>query len=95
MHLPIDSTAVRLFLRLLFGLILLSAGTGKLVHSQQFRQSIQDYRLVPSKLEARVLVTIILSFVIPIDELLAGLGLKKGGLLTKHSTLMLQIGSIK
>ena len=78
MHLPVDSTAVRLFLRLLFGLILLSAGTCKLVHSQQFRQSIQDYRLVPSKLEAQLSASIILSFVIPIAELLTGLGLISG-----------------
>jgi len=34
MDLPIDIAAVRLFLRLLFGLILPSTGLGKLVHSQ-------------------------------------------------------------
>ncbi|MHB8600241.1 MAG: MauE/DoxX family redox-associated membrane protein [Ktedonobacteraceae bacterium] len=78
MHFPIDIAAARLFLRLLFGLILLSSGTGKLVHSQQFRQSIQDYHLVPSKLEARLPVSIVLSFVIPIAELLASLGLLSG-----------------
>ncbi len=78
MHFPIDIAAIRLFLRLLFGLILLSTGPGKLIHSQQFRQSIQDYHLVPSKLEARLLASIILSFVIPIAELLAGLGLLSG-----------------
>lgn len=78
MHLPIDIAAARLFLRLLFGLILLSAGTGKLAHPRQFLQSIQDYHLLPAKLELRLSVSIILSFVIPIAELFSGLGLFSG-----------------
>ena len=78
MHLPIDTGAIRLFLRLLYALIFLSAGVSKLARPQQFRQGIQDYRLIPSYLEVRLLASHILSFTVPVAELLVGICLISG-----------------
>ncbi len=76
--LPFDVIAVRLFLRLLVGVILLSVGVGKLAHPRQFQRDIQDYHVVLSILEKRLALTAVLSLGIPLAELLAGLGLISG-----------------
>lgn len=44
--LPFDVIAVRLFLRLLPGILLLSVGGSKLAHPRQFQQGLQDYQVV-------------------------------------------------
>lgn len=72
---------LRLFLRLLLGLILLSVGISKLTHPRHFQHSIQDYQLLPRFLESRFALSSVLSFGIPVTELLAGLGLLSGLLL--------------
>ncbi|MGH2493357.1 MAG: MauE/DoxX family redox-associated membrane protein [Ktedonobacteraceae bacterium] len=81
MELPIALITVRLFLRFLLGLILLSVGMSKLAHPRRFQQGIQDYQLLPPLLESRLALSTAFSFAIPVVELLAGLGLLSGLLL--------------
>jgi uncharacterized membrane protein YphA (DoxX/SURF4 family) len=71
---------LRLFLRLLFGLILLSVGVSKLAHPGHFRQAIRDYQLIPL-LDRKLVLSTILAYGFPIAELAAGLGLVSGLLL--------------
>ncbi len=78
MPLPVAFVTVRLFVRLLLGVLLLSVGVGKLSHPRQFQQGIQDYHVVPSLLEKKLALTALLSLAIPLAELLAGLGLISG-----------------
>jgi len=78
---PIVLIALRLFLRLLLGLLLVSVGIGKLIHPDRFRRGILDYKILLPALEARFRISTILSFSIPVGELLAGLGLLSGFLL--------------
>jgi uncharacterized membrane protein YphA (DoxX/SURF4 family) len=70
--------ALRLFLRLLLGLILFSVGTSKLVHLTQFRRGIQDYQLIPPDLDSRLALTRLLSYGFPVAEIVAGLALISG-----------------
>ena len=77
-----DIYSVRLFLRLLLGLILLGAAFGKLAHPTKFGRAIQDYKVFPQKLESKLALSTILSFGIPLAELGAGVGLVSGFLLT-------------
>ncbi len=78
MPLPAAFVSIRLFVRLLLGVLLLSVGVGKLSHPRQFQQGMQDYHVVPSLLEKKLALTVILSFGIPLAELLAGIGLISG-----------------
>ncbi len=78
MPLPVAFVSVRLFVRLVFGVLLLSVGVSKLAHPRQFQQGMQDYHIMPSMLEKKLALTAPLSFGIPLAELLAGLGLISG-----------------
>jgi hypothetical protein len=70
--------AIRLFLRLLLGLILLNTGISKLTHPAHFRRAIQDYRILPPAFDANSALTRILATSIPIVEVITGLGLVSG-----------------
>lgn len=78
MPLPVAFVSVRLFLRLLLGVLLLSVGASKLAHPHQFQQGIQDYQVVPSTLASKSAFSMALALGIPLAELLAGLGLISG-----------------
>ncbi len=82
MGLPVGIISIRLFIRLLLGLILLNVGASKLVHSHRLRSGIQDYQLIPSTLESKLKLSAVLSFCIPLAELVEGLGLISGFLLS-------------
>jgi uncharacterized membrane protein YphA (DoxX/SURF4 family) len=72
---PLASAFVllRLFVRLLLGVLLLSVGVSKLAHPRQFQQGIQDYQLLPGMLQAKSSFLMMLAISIPVAELLAGL----------------------
>ncbi len=89
MELPVALITLRLFLRLLLGVLLLSMGLSKLAHPRRFQQGIQDYQLIPSFLESRLALSAILSLSIPVAELLASLGLFSGLLFTPALVLAL------
>ncbi len=78
MPLSVAFISARLFVRLLLGVLLLSVGVSKLAHPRQFQRGIQDYHIVPGLLEKKLALTALLSFGIPLAELLAGLGLISG-----------------
>ncbi len=82
---------VRLAIRLLLGLVLLSTGVGKLAHPRQFQQGMQDYHIMPSMLEKKLALTTLLTFGIPLAELLAGIGLISGFWLTAAIVLALSL----
>jgi uncharacterized membrane protein YphA (DoxX/SURF4 family) len=88
---PIDVFVIRLFLRLLLGLILLSVGVSKFLHQRQFQQGIQEYKVLPPVLEARLALSAVLSYGIPLAELVAGLGLLSGLLLVPAALLALTL----
>jgi uncharacterized membrane protein YphA (DoxX/SURF4 family) len=81
MEVSIAIVAIRLFLRLLLGLILLSTGISKLTHPAHFRRAIQDYRVLPPAFDAKFALSRILATSIPIAEVVTGLGLVSGLLL--------------
>src|SRR5258706_282944 len=89
MGLPIDLMYIRLFIRLLLGLILLSVSVSKLAHPVRFRRGIQDYQVFPSILGSKIAFPAIASFCIPLAEIAAGLGLISGFLLVSASVLTL------
>lgn len=70
--------SIRLFIRFLLGLILISTGISKLAHQNRFRQGILDYKVLPSGLVARFPLAMLLASGISFAELLAGLGLVSG-----------------
>ncbi|MEO8970394.1 MAG: MauE/DoxX family redox-associated membrane protein [Ktedonobacteraceae bacterium] len=72
---------LRLFIRLLIGLILLSVSVSKMSHPRRFQRGIHDYQVLPRVLESRIAISTFLSYCIPLAELLAGLGLISGFLL--------------
>jgi uncharacterized membrane protein YphA (DoxX/SURF4 family) len=74
----LDLMYARLFIRLLLGLILLSVGISKLRNPTSFRRGIQDYRLFSPALEAKLRLSHVLSFALPLAELLVGVGLVSG-----------------
>ena len=76
--LPFDIMAVRLFLRLFVGVILLSVSMSKLAHLRHFQRAIEDYQIVPSMLASKNDLSMVLALGIPLAELLAGLGLLSG-----------------
>jgi uncharacterized membrane protein YphA (DoxX/SURF4 family) len=84
---------VRLFLRLLLGLILLSVGVSKMARPGYFRQGIQDYQLIPPPLESRLAISTILAYSLPSVEILAGLGLITGFLLIPATWLTIVCSS--
>lgn len=89
MGILIDVIAVRLFLRLLLGGILLSGGVGKLADWHSFRSGIQHYRVIPSLLESKMAFSTILSFCIPCLEIGVSLGLVSGLLIVPATMLAL------
>lgn len=78
MPLPIVLVSIRLFVRLLLGVLLLSVGGSKLAHPRQFQRGIQDYQLLPRVLQAKSDFSLTLATAIAVAELLAGLGLLSG-----------------
>ncbi len=78
MPLPVTLVYIRFGVRLLLGVLLLSVGVSKLAHPRQFQRGIQDYHILPSLLEKKLALAALLSFGIPLAELLAGLGLLSG-----------------
>lgn len=86
--------AIRLFIRLLIGLILLSVGVSKLAHPQRFRRAIQDYQLLPATVDSRLAFSALLAYGLPIIEILTGVGLISGFLLIPVTVLaaILMIG---
>ncbi len=82
MRLPVDLITIRLFLRIFLGVILLSTAISKLAHPRLFHQGIQEYRIIPLFLEKKLSFSLLLSFCIPGAEIIAGLGLISGFLLT-------------
>lgn len=75
---PLDITAIRLFIRLLLGLILLSASISKLVRRSRFERGIKEYQVLPDFLEPKLALSTVLSFCIPLAELVAAIGLISG-----------------
>lgn len=69
---------IRVFVRFLLGLILLSTGVSKLIHPSRFRRAIQDYSIIPPAWESKLSLSILVSFAIPIAEFIAGLGIMSG-----------------
>jgi uncharacterized membrane protein YphA (DoxX/SURF4 family) len=84
----IDFIIIRLFIRLFLGIIFCSSAISKLARPRHFRRSIQEYRVIPALLETKQLFSTVLSFSIPSGELVAGLGLISGILLTPSSILI-------
>ncbi|HJT58786.1 MAG TPA: MauE/DoxX family redox-associated membrane protein [Ktedonobacteraceae bacterium] len=84
-----DINVIRLFIRLLLGLILLSASVSKLVHRSRFESGIQEYQILPDFLESKLALSTVLSFCIPLAELVAAIGLISGLLLLPASILAL------
>jgi uncharacterized membrane protein YphA (DoxX/SURF4 family) len=78
MPLPVALVSIRLCVRLLLGILLLSVGISKLAHSRQFQRGIRDYQVVPHALESQKAFSMALAIGIPLAELLAGLGLISG-----------------
>lgn len=89
MGLPVAILSLRLSVRLLLGLVLLSVGVSKLAHPRRFRRGIQDSQVIPPALESKLALSAVGSFCIPIAELLAGLGLVSGLLLVPAAVLAL------
>lgn len=89
MGIPMDISAVRLFIRLLLGFVLLSVSISKMVHPRSFQRGILDYQVLPSILESKIALSTLLSFCIPLAELVAGLGLISGLLLLPATILSL------
>jgi len=79
--------SVRLFVRLLLGVLLLSVGVSKLAHLRQFERGIQDYQVIPSTLASKSGFSMALAIGIPVAELLAGLGLLSGFWLVPATSL--------
>lgn len=75
MSVHVDIVFIRLFIRFLLGFILLSAAISKLMHPKRFRSGIQDYQLIPAVLEFKFIIPTLLSFLIPLAEVLSGIGL--------------------
>lgn len=78
---PLYPIAIRLFLRLLLGLILLSVGASKLARPSNFQRGIQDYQFLSPALDSRLALSTILAYGLPIAEILVGVGLISGLLL--------------
>ncbi|MGB8343563.1 MAG: MauE/DoxX family redox-associated membrane protein [Ktedonobacteraceae bacterium] len=79
--------SIRLFTRLLLGLILLSVGASKLARPGHFRRGIQDYQLISPALDSRLALSTILAYGLPVAELVAGLALISGFLLLPATAL--------
>jgi hypothetical protein len=89
MGVPLEISAVCLFIRLLLGFILISTGISKLAYPHRFQQGILEYKLLPSVLESKLSLSRILSFCFPLAELIAGFGLVSGLLLIPATILSL------
>ena len=87
MELPVAMIALRLFVRLLLGAIFLSTGVSKFAHPRRFQRGIQDYEVLPAKLESKLALSRLLTFGIPIVELAVALSLLSGFLLVPASIL--------
>lgn len=75
-------TFVRLFIRFIVGILLISVAFSKFRHRRDFRRAIQDYRLIPAKMETSLKLSGLLSALVPPLELLLGIALISGILLT-------------
>ena len=82
-------TFARLFIRFIVGILLLSVALSKLLHRHDFRSAIQDYRLIPATLEKSLNLSELLSSTVPTLELLLGIALISGILLTPALLLSL------
>lgn len=78
MNIPASIVDVRLFIRLFLGLILLGGGISKIAHPARFRTGIQEYRLLPTRLEATLAFSMILAVGIASTEIVLGLALVSG-----------------
>lgn len=87
MGLSFDLVPVRLFIRLLLGIILWSAAYGKITHPRTFSRGIQEYRIIPIFLEKILSLSVVLAFGIPVLECIAGLSLIGGFLLVPSAIL--------
>ncbi|HZU70002.1 MAG TPA: MauE/DoxX family redox-associated membrane protein [Ktedonobacteraceae bacterium] len=85
----VDINAIRLFIRLLLGLILLSVGVSKLLHRSRFERGMKEYQILPGFLESKLALSTVLSFSIPLAELVAALGLISGLVLLPATILAL------
>jgi hypothetical protein len=85
----VDINAIRLFIRLLLGLILLSVGVSKLLHRSRFERGMKEYQVLPGFLESKLALSTVLSFSIPLAELAAALGLISGLVLLPATILAL------
>lgn len=94
MGVPFDIASIRLFIRLLLGLILLTVAVSKLAYPRRFRKGIQDYQIIPSILESKIAISTVLTFFIPLSELVAGIGLISGFLLVPAVVLTLSLLSL-
>ncbi len=81
MYLPFDIESVRLFLRFLLGFLFVGSSLSKLLHPTLFRLGLQNYQLLPRSLVREGPFLKVLSFALPLAELLAGLDLISGLLL--------------
>lgn len=77
----VATIALRLFLRLLLGLILISVGISKLARPSNFQRGIRDYQIFSSAQESKLAISTILAYCFPVAEILSGLGLITGLLL--------------
>lgn len=77
----VATIALRLFLRLLLGLILISVGISKLARPGDFQRGIRDYQIFSSAQESKLAISTILACCFPVAEILSGLGLITGLLL--------------
>ena len=89
MGLPVAGIALRLFVRFLLGAIFLSTGVSKLAHPRRFQRGIQDYQVLPAHLESKLALSRLLSFCIPLTEVLIALSLISGFLLVPAILLTL------
>jgi uncharacterized membrane protein YphA (DoxX/SURF4 family) len=67
-----------LFIRLLLGVVLLSAGSSKLFRPARTRQDIQEYQLIPAPFERTLALSQILALCLPVEELVVSIGLISG-----------------
>ncbi len=80
---------VRLFFRILLGLILISVGISKFVHHARFRQGIKDYQILPTWLESRFALSLLLSVCLPLAEIAASFALISGLLMVPAIILIM------
>jgi len=91
MKIPMDNDAIHLFLRLLLGLLFLSTAINKILHREQLRKDIEDYKIIPLTINSLFAISTLLAFGLPLSELVAGIGLVSGFLLVPALLLTLTL----